>query len=508
MIDLDNKDLEYLKEKGITPEQLEQQLNMLATGFPYLDIVAPATVGHGLFRMTDQMAGTCINLWNEYTSGKHTIVKMVPASGAASRMFKSLYEFYKSDRKKSESDDVKKFFAEIDRFAFFERLNWCCLRLYGKSVLGLIEEGRYKDILEALLETPGLNYGNMPKALIQFHNYFATQRTAMEEHLAEGAQYAADKDGKVRIHFTVSEQHLPYMQWKLEEKQRIVEKRDGVELDVTFSEQKPSTDTVAMGKDGKPYREDGNLFFRPGGHGALIENLNDLEADIVFLKNIDNVVPDAKREDTIRFKKIIGGALVGVKTRIDEYCRLLAEGKPTPEQLMEMLKFATEVLSIDNPEASTYEPDKLRDFLYKKFNRPTRVCGMVLNEGEPGGGPFLVRDSEGTVAPQILESTQLNPKKAKELLKESSHFNPVDLVCAVRDYNGRKFNLPDYVDHATAFISEKSRGGVEIKALELPGLWNGAMADWNTIFIEVPATTFNPVKVVNDLLRPVHINEK
>lgn len=333
-----------------------------------------------------------------------------------------------------------------------------------------------------------------------------SSRTAIEEHLAEGAQYAAGKDGVVRVHFTVSEDHLPLVNMKFEETAGKLQHEYGVTYQLSTSVQKPSTDTVAANLDGTPYRENGALFFRPGGHGALIENLNDLDADVIFIKNIDNVVPDARREDTIKFKKIIGGVLVGVKQKADEYCKILSKGKATEEQLSEITDFMHKVLCISHDMTENMEPAEKAQFLLSKLNRPFRVCGMVKNEGEPGGGPFLAYNPDGTVSPQILESTQIDPKnkEAQKMLKDATHFNPVDLVVSTKNWEGKKFNLPDFVDKATGFISQKSREGVEIKALELPGLWNGAMSDWNTVLVEVPVSTFNPVKTVNDLLRPAH----
>ena len=279
-----------------------------------------------------------------------------------------------------------------------------------------------------------------------------------------------------------------------------------ISLNVTLSIQKPSTDTVVATPDGEPYRENGSLFFRPGGHGALIENLNDLDADVIFIKNIDNVVPDSLRRSTIESKKVLGGILVATKMKMDAYCRQLRKGIPSEEEREEMLGFLRNVLCVTHDKADSMTPEEESAYLFAKFNRPLRVCGMVKNEGEPGGGPFLCYNPDGTVSPQILESSQIDPddRYAMEMLRKSTHFNPVDLVVATKDFEGKKFNLPDYVDPATGFISEKSREGVTIKALELPGLWNGAMSDWNTIFVEVPAETFNPVKTVNDLLRPAH----
>ena len=505
-MDLNEKDLEVLKIKGISEEKLAEELQMLADGFPYLKIEAPATPGNGIFVLSEQAEESAMNMWDEYLSKGGKVLKMVPASGAASRMFKDLFSFINGKKDKPENDFMKKFFDEIEDFAFFPYLNAVCMDLYGLSIDTLIKEKRYKDVVKALITREGMNYGQLPKALLRFHRVPGTSRTAIEEHLAEGAQYAAGKDGKVHVHFTVSEDHLPLVNAKFEESKGRLEHEYEVEYDLSTSVQKPSTDTVAANLDGTPYRENGALFFRPGGHGALIENLNDLDADVIFIKNIDNVVPDARRIDTIKYKKVIGGVLVGLKQKANEYCEILSKGTPSEEKLQEMVDFLHNNLCISHDSTDEMDADAKAEFIYAKLNRPFRVCGMVKNEGEPGGGPFLAYNPDGTVSPQILESTQIDPdnKEAQKMLKNATHFNPVDLVVSTKDWKGNKFNLPDYVDKATGFISQKSREGVEIKALELPGLWNGAMSDWNTVLVEVPVSTFNPVKTVNDLLRPAH----
>lgn len=505
-MNLKASDLKVLSEKGISEEKLASQLRRLADGFPYLKIEAPATVGNGIARPSEELLQQSIDIWEKYLLSGHSIMKMTPASGAASRMFKDLFAFLNGKKDKPDNDFMKKFFNEIEQFPFYHRLNRELLTLYGRSIDSLIKEKKYKDVVEILLNTPGLGYGHLPKGLLMFHRVPGTSRTPLEEHIAEGAQYACGKDKKVNLHFTVSEEHLPLFEAKLEEVKAFMEHQYDISLNVSLSVQKPSTDTVAALPDGEPYRENDALFFRPGGHGALIENLNDLDADVIFIKNIDNVVPDSLRESTILYKKVIGGVLVGTKMKIDQYCRELKQGVPSEETREEMLQFLRTVLCVTHDNADKMSPEEEAEYLFSKFNRPLRVCGMVKNEGEPGGGPFLAYSPDGTVQPQILESTQINPKdkEAQKMLKDASHFNPVDLVVATKDYEGNKFNLIDFVDPATGFISEKSREGVVIKALELPGLWNGAMSDWNTIFVEVPADTFNPVKTVNDLLRPAH----
>jgi hypothetical protein len=319
--------------------------------------------------------------------------------------------------------------------------------------------------------------------------------------------YAQNAARRVNLHFTVSPEHRALFEQIAEEKAPLYEERFDVKYSISFSEQKPSTDTVAADENNAPFRDSGRLLFRPGGHGALIENLNDIDADVIFIKNIDNVVPDSHKTATVHCKKLIAGVLVSAQKKIFSYLERIDSGKYTHDQLLEMLYFLQNELNTKNPKTKFLEDVELVLYIKSKLNRPVRVCGMVKNIGEPGGGPFLTVNADETVSPQILESSQidLSDIAKKNLFEQSTHFNPVDLVCAVKDYRGKKFNLPDYVDKNTGFISLKSKNGRALKALELPGLWNGAMSDWNTIFVEVPIETFNPVKTVNDLLRPEHI---
>ena len=376
----------------------------------------------------------------------------------------------------------------------------------GKGVKDLIAEGDYKAVAKGMLDADGLNYGQLPKGMLLFHKYADGSRTPMEEHLVEGAMYAASA-GKANVHFTVSHEHMGYFKQKVAEKAEGYEKKFGVKFDISFSEQKPSTDTVAANPDNTPFRNsDGSLLFRPGGHGALIENLNEISADIIFVKNIDNVVPDRLKPETVEWKQVIAGVLISLQKKVFEYLELLDSGKYTHEQLVDIARFVKRELCCVKSDLKDLEDAELVIYLKKKLNRPIRVAGVVKNVGEPGGGPFLAYNQDGTYSLQILESSQIdkNNETYMKYFTEGTHFNPVDLVCAVKDYKGNAFNLPDYVDRTTGFISSKSKNGKELKALELPGLWNGAMSDWNTVFVEVPLGTFNPVKTVNDLLREQH----
>ncbi len=495
------KDLEQLQAKGITPEQAERQLASFVDGFPYLQIKQAAAVGNGLLRLSHDEAAAAIEAWNGYLAGSGRVVKFVPASGAASRMFKNLFEFLNGNHDEPQTDFEKEFFANLKNFAFIGELNAACLKNEGRTAAELVAEHRYKDVVSILLEPKGMNYGALPKGLLKFHRYPNEVRTPFLEHLVEGALYAT-VEGRACIHYTVSAEHRALFEQHLRASLPEYEKRFGIKFEVTFSEQKPSTDTIAADAENRPFRlKDGSILFRPGGHGALIENLNDIDGDIVFIKNIDNVVPDRLKEPTVDYKKIIAGLLVSLQRQAFAYLEELENDKISDAKLAVIAQFCTARLNNQNPNQQQLSRAELIDYLRRKLNRPMRVCGMVKNEGEPGGGPFLTVNADGTISPQILESSQIADKA---MMAEATHFNPVDLVCGIKNYKGEKFDLPRYVDKNTCFISSKSKDGRELKALELPGLWNGAMSDWNTIFVEVPIETFNPVKTVNDLLRPQH----
>lgn len=482
---LEEKDLKQLAAKGISEQQIEAQLNQLKTGFPFLKLEAAASIERGILAPTDEEAQAYVKAWEEYKASGKKIVKFVPASGAASRMFKNLFEYLDNG---VETDFIKKFLGNKDKFAFASQLE-------GK-------DGR--DAVSFLLKD--MNYGNLPKGLLLFHSYDDGARTPALEHLVEGALYASSA-GKVNIHFTVSHDHLELFKKHIAENLPKFQEKYGVQYDVTFSEQKPSTDTVAANPDGTPFRnEDGTLLFRPGGHGALIENLNEIDGDVIFIKNIDNVVPDRLKPETVQWKQVIAGVLVTLQKKAFEYIKVLESGRYDHEKLEEIIRFVQQDLCCRKADIKELEDAELVIYLKNKLNRPMRVCGVVKNVGEPGGGPFLTYNQDGTVSLQILESSQIDTTNEAymKMFTEGTHFNPVDLVCAVKDVNGKPFNLPDFVDKTTGFISSKSKSGKELRALELPGLWNGAMSDWSTVFVQVPLGTFNPVKTVNDLLREQH----
>jgi len=506
---LNDKDLQQIKSLGMTKEGVEAQLERHRTGFPYLRLEAAATVGHGIMRLNDQQQKAAVARWQKYLADGGKVVKFQPASGAASRMFKALFEFVDgTDNHPKEGSAVAEVIANIDKMPFYNELNNATLRIYGCDVAALLHDGREKEVIKAIIAPEGMNYGALPKGLLSFHTYQdGSVRTPLEEQLIEGTEVAKRADGSVHLHFTVSPQHRNLFVNKIAQVIPELEERNGVKYHVTLSEQKLSTDTIAANPDGTPFRYDDKLVFRPGGHGALIENLNEVDGEVVMIKNVDNVSPDHLRADTILYKQVLAGVLVETHDRIEEYLRDLAHGNYTRQRLDDMARFLKNQLCINDPRLESASDIELAEIIRKKLDRPLRVCGMVRNEGEPGGGPFLTFNADGSSSPQILESTQIDPNNVEyqKMAKEATHFNPVDIVCwLTRDASGQHYHLPDYVDHNTGFISSKSFHGKELRALELPGLWNGAMSDWNTIFVEVPITTFTPVKTVNDLLREVH----
>lgn len=485
------KDFAQINELGIDLETVYQQINDFKEGFPFMQLQKAATLNDGVMKLTDEQLESLTALYEKKVS-KLIPLKFVPASGAATRMFKSLFSFLeegKSDK------STEQFFDKLDDFAFAEDL---------KKILP--ENADNQTIVDYYLTRKGLDYGSLPKGLLKFHQYENESRTALEEHLVEGANYA-NNDGKVKLHFTVSPEHLSRFLKLLNKVIPNYEEKYNVKFDISFSEQRRSTDTIAVNMDDTPFREkDGSLLFRPAGHGALLANLNDISADIIFIKNIDNVVPDRIKQPTVAYKKALAGVLLSFQDRIFDYQYQLKEWASEP-LLMELSQFFENELCVLPPIGfmGTNHNEKVM-YYQKKLNRPLRVCGVVPNTGEPGGGPFWCKNSDGSTSLQIVESAQVDMtnEAQKAIFNESTHFNPVDLICSMKNYRNKKFDLMEYRDLKTGFVTQKSKDGKELKAQELPGLWNGSMANWNTIFVEVPLITFNPVKTVNDLLRDEH----
>jgi hypothetical protein len=493
------KDVAQITQRGSNISVVEEQVKYFKDGFPYLQLSKAATVGDGIIRLTDDQIEEVIAEFDRSASeGEIALLKFVPASGAATRMFKSLFSFLQEGKK---DKSVEEFFARIKDFAFYEDLR-AALSADGYD----INTAGEKTIAAYYLTDKGLGYGELPKGLLKFHNYTDRSRTPLEEHLVEGAKYA-NAGSQVRIHFTVSPEHRDKFEKLVVEVLPTYQSQFGVKYFVSFSEQQKSTDTIAVNLDNTPFREsDGGLLFRPAGHGALLENLSQLDADIIFIKNIDNVVPDTIKKETITYKKALAGIVLGYQKQIFAYIDQL-QGETEPALLEELYGFFSNELSVLPPASyvNWSDGEKAAYFL-TKLNRPLRACGMVKNQGEPGGGPFWAENADGSSSLQIVESAQVDVSNPEQnaIFKNATHFNPVDLVCAIKNNKGELFDLRKFRDPLTGFITEKSKDGKELKAQELPGLWNGAMADWNTVFVEVPLITFNPVKTVNDLLREQH----
>lgn len=498
-------DIQALSQAGISTTKAEQQIQQLKEGLPTLMVEAAATAPNDILRLSTQEQDEMIALFDRtLMEGQLQVAKFVPASGAASRMFKSLLSWINDNDNLNDNDndngngnlpdDVDRVVGNLQRFAFYDALNALCRKETGEDIDALKAHHRERDILRLMLLPEGLNLSNQPKGVLPFHSYEEGTRTPVAEHIVEALAYAAADGKKPQLHFTISPEHEELFE------QAIREAKDHERVAISHSFQKASTNTLALDAEGNLFRTaQGELLLRPGGHGALIENLSELDADIVFVKNIDNVVPDHLKEPTIHYKKVLGGLLVSLRQRCFQWLAKVEQEALSESLLQEAEQFVRHDLHIGFTTASTLSERKA--FLQTILNRPIRVCGMVKNEGEPGGGPFLVKNDDGTTSLQILESVQIADKS---LMTTATHFNPVDLVCSITDAQGRHYNLTDFVDKNAGFISEKSQGGKTLRALELPGLWNGAMSRWNTVMVEVPTETFAPVKTLSDLLRPQH----
>ena len=515
---LNDQDMKQIKERGMTLEKVLSQMETFKKGFSHMKLRRPCTVEDGITVLSKEDLPRLEETFSEAALLGKTM-KFVPASGAASRMFKSLLSI--NDRcDQIDTDEISavvdeddpdyalffQFINGLTKFAFYGDLK-SAMSSDNLDIEALISKGEYKQILEYVLTSKGLNLANIPKGLIKFHSYPGSSRTAFEEHLVEAIEYAMDMNKVARLHFTVSPEHEELVKDHFNEVQGKY-KKSGIRFELSFSAQESSTDTIAVDMEDKPFRDsEGRLVFRPGGHGALLENLFDLKGDLVFIKNIDNVVPDRLKQETFLYKKALGGYLLDLQKKLSEYVGKLSAGEVDEQSVDEMFEFMKQRLSVIPPEGMEHCSKEERIvFLTSRLNRPLRVCGMVKNVSEPGGGPFWVEHSDHSISLQIVESSQVDMESAaqRDIWGSSTHFNPVDLVCGVRDFMGKPFDLMRFVDPDTGFISAKSKQGRELKALELPGLWNGAMAHWNTVFVQVPVITFNPTKTVLDLLRKEH----
>lgn len=506
------EDILQIQSRGCQPETILQQIESFRNGFPFAKLVEAASNYHGIIKLSESEISYYVSLFEEKKSNGLDLLKFVPASGAASRMFKSLFSALDDLKKGKSPDEIKYnkevalFFDQLAHFAFYDDL----LKLAASANRSLSEIPE-KQLLEWVLTKPGLNYGNSPKAVIKFHRYHDWCRTSLEEHFVEGAMYSTNNKNIVKLHFTVSEEHQPTIEKLVAEIRYEYENMYGVTFEINFSNQKPSTDTIAVTPENELFRDSNNqLLFRPAGHGALLDNLNELDADLIFIKNIDNVAPDHLKPITVKYKKALAGILISLQEQIYHYQEILNTHQP--EELessfyAEVTDFMENVLLVTPPCALLgINKTQLHQYLSKKINRPVRVCGMVRNLGEPGGGPFFALNNDQSISLQIVESSQIDFGDIEQvtIAKQATHFNPVDLVCGTRNFEGKKYDLKQFIDPQTGLISLKSYDGKELKAQELPGLWNGSMSDWNTLFVEVPVETFSPVKTVTDLLRKEH----
>jgi len=502
-IKLDNRDLELIDKKGFTVNDIIQQVNKIKKGISFPNLIRPANINDGIVRLPENYKKRLVTIYDNERN-KMNIVKFIPASGAASRMFSKLFSYYKSDGKK-DIDFVNKFIEGLKNgiFAFKSDLLFCMKR-DGLDLEKAIENKDFLIVLEYVLFKKGLNYNELPKALIKFHKYETDERTPIDEHILEGVDYAAGKNNDLTLHFTISSE---YRSKFTEYLKNMDFKKYNQPVNISISEQKESTQTIALDENGDLFRDDsGNILFRPGGHGALIENLNNIDADLIFIKNIDNVAIEVIARKGNYYKKLLAGYLLDLKNECFENIGELEKDKADISKVGLFIKEKLNITFSDDFE--NLSKNEQKSFLLNILNRPIRICGMVKNEGEPGGGPFFV-EKNGEVSLQIIEKASIdsNNDEQRKIFENSNYFNPVDIVCYVKDYRGKKFDLKNYVDNNSFFVANKSSNGKNLKALELPGLWNGAMDNWITIFIEVPIITFNPVKTINDLLKTNHLDK-
>jgi hypothetical protein len=509
------KDIQQIENKGITLKQVEAQVFRIKNGMSYSKLISAATIGNGIESYNENETQELIKIF-EAKQNALNIIKFVPASGAATRMFKFLFQFlnnFNSEKdtidsyaKKQNDSLIKAFVFGLEKFPFYKEV-LAKAKAINPNFENLSKNEAYLEIVKTMLNQDGLNYSFLPKGLLPFHEYPKGTNTPFQEHLMESILYASS-NGKANLHFTVSEKHHSYFNAELDKVKRGLEKETNTTFNVSYSYQNEATETLALTVDNTIFRnEDGSILFRPAGHGALLENLNDLNNDIIFIKNVDNIVVFELNKKLSNYKKVIGGVLLKAQEKAFNYLIELDNKAVGEEKILEIASFISSKMNVVIEDAfDDLTQGEKRRYLKDKLNRPIRVCGMVKNEGEPGGGPFWVKDENGNISLQIVEFAQIDidNKAQKDIVKNATHFNPTDLVCGVKNYKGEKFDLLNYVDSEAAFITMKTQNGKDIQALELPGLWNGSMAYWNTIFVELPVETFNPVKTVNDLLKPVH----
>lgn len=504
-------DREQMNKLGIDMETVFQQMEILSRGNRFVWVHAPAVRGNGINVYDEETIEKLVKEFEHVVKNKK-LLKFIPASGAATRMFKDLFQVLEPHTLDNTylSPAVKNALAlmqSLKQTAFYDRLK-ATLYKHNLHLERLLDNKDYVPVIKYLLDKEGMHYAALPKGLLLFHSYENENRTAFEEHFVEGSAYAKNSDGQVHLHFTISPEHKQWFENLLQEVKQSYEQRFNVSFKVDFSFQSPATNTLSLTEDNDLFRnEDGSLEFRPGGHGSLLENLSNVDADVVFIKNIDNVTVDARKADTILYKKLLSVLLLNMQEQCFAYLRMLESPSLSLSALAAIEGFAQEQLHIVFPGYyASMQPEEKQAYLFRQLNRPIRVCGMVKRENEPGGGPFWAGNASGQLSLQIVETSEidLSDPEQESYLEASEYFNPVDLVCGLKNYKGEKFNLQDYADKERCFVTIKSKNGKVLKALEHPGLWNGAMSDWISIFVAVPLSTFTPVKTINDLLRKEH----
>ncbi len=525
---LSDKDLELLRLKGIDSEVIEHQIELLSNPAPVPSLVRTASLGDGILLLDEKEIDAYVAVWDAYLHrAKRDVTHFIPASGHANRFFRDLYIFLRADRKEPQTNFEKNFFKHLPSFAFYTELNKCCVEVTGKDIDALLSGGDYKTIVRLMLTESGLNYQALPTALFKFHtdqshrlqkflpkklasyySSFEDIRTPLQETMYESAMVSGVKGGTINVSYSVRPEYRDEIRTFLRDFKLPIEKKMGVTINVTLPVQEVTTDSIVLQADGEPCRDKrGNLIFHPAGHGTLLEAFNALKGNVIFLKNIDNATPDPLKKLSVRYKKMLAGVMVNTQKRINRFMRMLEKEDIPDDQLIEIIHFVENWLNVKRANILRMPREEQIAYLKEKMNRPLRVCGVVKNEEEQGGAPCWVAASDGTVSLQMVEYYQINKDADKcRLFDQSSHFNPVDMVCYVNDYKGKRFDFMQYADRQAYMILSKEIDGNDVKHLEQPGLWNGGMANWNTILVEVPVKTFNPVKNINDLLRHEHQN--
>lgn len=527
-MNLSSNDLDLLRSKGIDSEDVKGQIQLLENDPPLPNMMRTVSVGNGILLFDDKKIDEYVAVWDAYLNrAKREITHFIPASGKSNRFFRDLLSFLDADYDVPQTNFEKNFFKHLPNFAFFTELNKCCLDNTGQDIEELIEVGHYKTIVRLMLSSEGLNYQDLPTALFKFHtdqshrlqkylpkklakyySSFEDIRTPLQENLYESAMVSGVKGNVLNMCYTVQPQYRELIRDYLRELKQPIEKKIGIEVSITLPQQTDDMMGVVLTESNDLCRDEkGNLVLMQQGHGALLPIFNALKGNVIFIKNIDNATPDSLKKLSVRYKKMLAGVMVNTQKKINRYMRMLEKEDITDDKLIEVIHFVENHLNVKHPNILRLERQEQINYLISKLNRPLRVCGVVTNEDEQGGVPCWVTQADGIQSLQFVEYHQVsqNPQLV-QMFNSSTHFNPVDMVCYVNDYKGKRFDFTQFADKQAYMILRKCVNGTMVKQLEKPGLWNGGMADWNTVLVEVPIKTFNPVKTINDLLRHEHQN--